>query len=397
MKNTNTWFSLIEILLGMLIVSIIMVSAFQALSAVWIAKVKLIERTKIEKQAYFATEKFFEMIKKWGTIDYEEYWNRYSHNTLYDSGYFDITSGFWNFWDNTSTENTNYGRKPYYCLSWPGTSMWTDGCLIINNIRFGWGWINELKSGSQRYGQYEQQFIDRNSDEDGDSNGLNCTGPDSISRLWTLWDENCDGSILWDDDDLFLGIWPAAFIGSSITNKVWELYLINGDGNERTYFRWNVGIDPDAISGTCLWWEAMIGTACLWTIEFLKLTGQDYWYDHDFLSVDADGSQWDGEIDTWLIHDDFSPLEIVAGSNAINYWQAIFPDSIHVSDVEFYVYPNKDLEYSWRDTDTSIFVAPYIQIKMTLQPSLKEKSKIKWAVPIVNIATTIQLSSLDLK
>lgn len=383
MKKTQSWFSLIEILVWMLIVSIIMISAFQTLSAIWIAKVKLIEQTEIEKNAYFASERFFEMIKKWGTIDYEEYWNRYSYDINYDSGHFNLTSGFWNFGDNTSTENISYGRKTYYCLSWLGNSMWTGGCLIDHNIRY-WLWVvDESKIWPQRYGQYWQQFIDRNSDEDNDE-----------------WDEDGDWDILNDDDDLFLGIWPAAFSGSSDINKVWELYLINADGNERTYFRWNAILDPDApVWATCTWWESMTGTGCLGTIEFLKFTGQDYWYDHNFLTVDSDGSQSDGVIDTWFIHDDFNSTwtDIVAGSNSVSYWQPIFPDSIHVSDVEMFIYPNKSLLHSWRDTDQSIFIAPYIQIKMTLQPSLKVKRKIIWAAPVVNIATTIQLSNLDLK
>lgn len=386
MKNIQTWFSLIEVLLGVLIVSLVMVSGFQALSAVWVAKIKLIERTKVEKEAYFATEKFFEMIKKGGTIDYEEYWNRYSHDTAYSSGHFDITSGFGNFGDNTNTENTSYGRSPYYCLSGLWVSMGTWGCLATNNIRFGWGWANEDKSWPQRFGQYEQQFIDRNSDLDGDS-----------------WDEDTSNEtfrdFVWDDDDLFLWIWPEAFSWSSDLNKVWELYLINSEWNERTYFRWNVWVDPDSIWGTCIWWEAMTWTGCLGTIEFLKLTWKDYWYDHNFWVVDVDGSQSDGIIDTWLIHDDFnsSGVEVVAGSDSVDYWQAIFPDTIHISDVEFYAYPNKSLAYSWRDSDTSIFIAPYIQIKMSLQPSAKAKRKISGVVPVVDIATTIQLSSLDIK
>lgn len=371
MKKTNTWFSLIEILIGMLIVSIIMISAFQALSAVWIAKIKLIERTKIEKQAYFATEKFFEMIKKWGTIDYEEYWNRYSFNTSYSSGHFDTMSGFWN------------NGSIYHCISgdWLINQMWTGGCLD-NSV----GYTNHLgvdfRNTDQKYNQYSLQFIDRNSDFDSDG-----------------WDEDwdTDGNILSDDDDLFLGIWPDAFSGSSDTNKVWELYFINWDGNERTYFRWNVGLDLDATLGSCSWWEAMTGTWCLGTIEFLKLSWYDYW--DDFTPSTSDAWEADGKIDTWFIHNDFnaSGTDIVAGSNAINYWQPIFPNSIHVSNVEFYVYPNKSLEYSWRDPDSSIFIAPYVQIKMTLQPSLKEKRKIKGSVPLVNISTTIQLSSLDLK
>ena len=84
-------------------------------------------------------------------------------------------------------------------------------------------------------------------------------------------------------------------------------------------------------------------------------------------------------IDTWIIHEDFltTAADVVAGSNATSYWQPIFPNSINVSNVEFYLFPNKDLEYSWRDTNAAIQMAPYLQIKMTLQPSWKEKRKIK--------------------
>lgn len=353
----------------MLIISIVMVSAFQALSWVWVAKVKLIEQTEIEKQAYFASERFFEMIKKWGTLDYEEYWNRYATPPTYSSWHIDSISNFW-----------NQGTL-YHCVSggWIGNKMGTWGCLdnttwYQNNEATDYSWLPQV------YSQYSLQFIDRNSDNDGDAG-----------------DEDTDGSILWDDDDLFLGIWPEAFSGSSYKNKVWELYLINAQGNERTYFRWNFREDDEASSWTCNWGETMTWTGCLWTIEFLKLTGVDYWSNH--VSWDSDPGESDWIIDTWFIHKDFNPtaIDVVAGSNWINYWQPIFPDSIHVSDVEFYAYPNKSLEYSWRDNDPSILIAPYIQIKMKLQPSMKVKRKIKWEPPVVDIVTTIQLSSLDLK
>ena len=50
--------------MGILIVSAVMVAGFQALSAIGIGKIKIIEKTRIEKEAYFASEKLFEMIKK---------------------------------------------------------------------------------------------------------------------------------------------------------------------------------------------------------------------------------------------------------------------------------------------------------------------------------------------
>ncbi len=381
-----------------------MIAAFQALSSVWIAKVKLIEQTEIEKQAYFSSERFFELIKKWGTLDYEEYWNRYSYDTTYLSWSFSVNSWFWNFWNNWVVTSPIYGGRTYNCISNAGL-MWTWWCLVTNNTTFDSSSYNHNRTWQpERYWQYELQFIDRNSDNDTDWYPGNCTWSDSIERLWRLWDEDCDGSIIWDDDDLFLGIGPNAYNNVTIGNKVWELYLISNDGKERTYFRWRVE--------TFTWWfvptwaicdfidpENPIWEACNGTIEMLKLTGEDYGFDHDSWTIEWDGSQWDGIIDTWFIHPDYASWvnDIVAGSDTNNYWQPIFPSSINIKNFEIYAYPKKDLNVSWRDSDPSILIAPYIQLKYTIEPSLKVKAKIRWKSPSVDIATTISLSSLDIK
>lgn len=373
-KNTTfKAFSLIEVLIWVLVVSIIMVAAFQTLSSVWVSKVKIIEKTSIEKDAFFAAEKLFELIKKWWTLDYEEYWNRYNYNTTYGSGYFINPAGFWNFGSAWIIESTTYGLSPYYCRSPNGWSMGTGWCVASNNTF----WASQIWV-FQRYSQYEEQFIDRNNDGDSD-NG----------------DEDGDGNIIWDDDDLFLGIGPEAFTGLW---EVGELYLVNENTFERTFFRWNVDIDPLAPSGaTCTGTFNMTGSGCLGTIEFLKLTWRDYWFDHANI-----GSAWDndGEIDTWMIHDDFltdisSP--VVAGSDSIDYWQSLFSDDIHVKEVDFFIYPNKSIENSWRDATPSLQISPYIQLKITLAPSWKTKRRIRWAIPDVTIRTTIQLSELDFK
>ena len=147
--------------------------------------------------------------------------------------------------------------------------------------------------------------------------------------------------------------------------------------------------------------------ACRGTIEMLKLTGVDYGFNHTlggWSNPDSDGSQWDGIIDTWLIHEDFASWDstIVAWSNNNNYWQPIFPSTINIRDFELYAYPNKDINLSWRDNDwrdndPSILVAPYIQLKYVIEPSLKVKAKIRWENPSVEISTTIGLSTLDIK
>jgi len=359
-----------------------MIAAFQALSAVWIAKVKLVEQSEIEKQAYFSSERFFELIKKWGTLDYEEYWNRYSYNTNYLNGHFEQISGFW-----------NQGIM-YHCISWvwAWNEMWTGGCLS-NWVGFRNNLNTDFTDAHQRYGQYALQFIDRNSDGD-----------------WDGWDEDEGwvGSIIWDDDDLFLGIGPATFSGSSNANKAWELYLISNDGKERTYFRWNVAnvssSDFAPIGASCNWLntESPSWNWCQGTIEILKLVWVDYWQNHTLWwagDPDADSSQWDGIIDTWFIHPDYAAWNayIVAWSDSINYWQPIFPSDINIRDFEIYAYPNKDIDLSWRDPDSTILVAPYIQIKYTIEPSLRVKAKIRWEAPSVDIATTISLSNLDIK
>lgn len=375
-------FSLIEILIWILIISIIMVAAFQTLSSVWIAKVKLIERVEIEKQAYFSSERFFELIKKWWTLDYEEYWNRYSYDNSFVDGYFANISWFGNYADAVDIWSISYDDSLYYCVSPNSWSMWTWGCLLSHNTEF-----LTIKR-PQLFWQYEQQFIDRNSD--GDTDG---------------WDEDGDGSIIWDDDDLFLGIWPPAFSGSIDVNKVWELYLISNDGTQRTYFRWRVEeltwsfVPSWAVCDLTSNPEHPVWEACQGTIEMLQLIWADHWFDHDSWIIDADGSQWDGKIDTWFIHPDYASWNstIVAGSNTNNYWQAIFPSTIHIKDFEIYAYPQKDLNLSWKDNISEILISPYIQIKYTIQPSLSIKAKIKWVPPSVDIATTINLLNLDIK
>lgn len=399
-----TWFSLIEVMIWILVVSIIMVWAFQTLTSAWIWKIKIVEKTSIEKEAFFLTEKLFEIIKKWGTIDYEEYWNRSVINlwpgAVYASGHYVRPSGFGNFWRNgTVTDRSDPGNALYYCISPNGSSMGTGWCLTTNNIQHSWVWVGtDYSWNQQRYRQYSGQFIDYNSDADSD-----------------VWDEDglsisTYGWFFGDDDDLFLGIWPEAFDPSW---RVQELYLINKNTNERTLLRWNVLLDPFApTTASCTGTQNMTWSGCLWTIEILKLNWLDKWYDHAEYSNQPvwGASENDGVIDTWVIHEDYDPnywnnsigaytnMDYMLAHNGWDgYWQSLFSDKVHVKDIEFYLFPNKDPELSWRDSDPTLRVAPYVQLKMTLSPSWKIKRKIQWEIPDINIATTIQLSELNFK
>lgn len=372
-------FTLIEVLLSTVIVSSILVTAFYAITYVSVGKVRLVESTKIQKEGFYFSEKLFEMIKQGWVLDYEEYFNRSivwnTGATAFSSGHFALPSGYGNFWNNGTVETNSFWESLYLCVSQNGTSMGVDGC-VENNNNLDWVLNVNYDWEPQRYGQYALQFIDYNSDLDG--NG---------------WDENGDWDIQGDDDDAFVGRWPQVFEPST---NIHELYMMSGDKRTRTYFRWNVWLDPDRPNGeNCDFSDPAkpVGGGCFWTIEFLVLDGRDWWDNHDIWTVDANGSQYDGDIDTWIINSKFAWNDTtIAGASSVNYWESLFPEDISVSDFEVYAYPHKDINLAWKDGNTSINQAPYIRLKLTLSPSWKKRNTITGKVPQVHIATTIALT-----
>ena len=374
----NKAFTLIEIMVWILIFTIIIISWFQVLNSLMFWKLKLIEKTNVEKEAYYFSEKFFDMIKKWWTIDYEEYWNRRVVWTSYSSWHYAIATWFWNFGHSWNVWTTVYGNHYYYCLSWDvawcWSSMWTGWCLTDTNT---WSlWVNQNYSWSpQRYGQYSFHFIDYNSNHDND---------------W--WDENWNWDFMWDDDDEYLWEWPEVFSGWL---RMKDLYLINWQRNKRTLFRWSVKTDPPYIPCDYSNHSNPTGTGCLWTVEFLKLDWKDRGMDHNVLSIDLDWTQYDGIVDTWIIDPDFTWwAEIVAWSNTNNYWQPIFPSLIDVDSMNIELYPNKSLEYAWRDFSPEVNLSPYLRIQLILTPSRKTKSRLKWKTSTIEINTTINLTDI---
>ena len=381
-KNNIYGFTLIEVLLSILIISSVLITAFYAMTFITIGKVRLIESTKIEKEWFYFSEKLFEMIKGWWVLDFEEYFNRsIVGDTTFSSGHFDRPTWYGNFWYAWTIETNNFWANLYYCRSAnrPAPSMGTGWCVNSNNTRaFFVDQDRDYSGQPQRHWQYAFQFIDYNSDRDGNN-----------------WDEDNDWDFFGDDDDAFIGQWPSVFIPNTNIN---ELYLISGDRKTRTHFRWNVWIDPDrptwadcSHSSTP---ESPTGTGCLGTIEFLVMNGRDWWLDHSISGpADSDGSQYDGIIDTWVIDPRFaSNATTVAGSNTEYYRESLFPDTISVSDFEIYAFPHKDIELAWKDGNSAINQAPYIKLKLTLSPSWKKRKIISGKVPQVEIATTISLN-----
>lgn len=371
-------FTLVEIMVGILIFSFVMVAAFQSLTAIWIWKIRLIQSTQMEKQSIYFAERFFEMIKAWGTLDYEEYFNRTVVNSihtgdLYLSGHYKHDTGYWNYgrwWNITAA---TYWDGHYYCRSDNASLMGTWGCINSHNTN-----TFNMNGEYQRYWQYAYHFIDYNSNFDND---------------WgNPGDEDGDGSIIGDDDDEFLWVWPVAFV-SGQNQK--ELYLISWDRKKRTFFRWNVINDPDS-PGICDFSvaSAPTGSWCLWNVQYLSLVGKDWWLDHVFNSSDT--TEADGIIDTWIVDPDIASNSgtVIWSWNDSIYWVDLFPDTMNVTKFRVFPYPNGDLEYNWKSQNPDLNVAPYVRIQFDLLPSWKVKKQLKGTLKPMKFSTTISLTDI---
>jgi len=369
MKNNNSiisGYTLIEIMVWILIVTMVTISWLYGIQSIWIGKVKLSEKTLLEQQAFYFSERFFELVKGGWTIDYEEYFNRKNvWNVTYSSGHYDKITWFWN--GTTSM---------VYCLSWIWTAnkMWTNGCITSHNTKG-----SNMLWDKLLYGQYAQQFIDYNSDRDADA-----------------WDEDSNGNLVWDDDDKYLWEWPEVFTSAG---RVSELYLVNNSEKKRTFFRWLVIEDPNKPTwATCDFTDASKPTwsGCLGTIQFLKLEWVDWGNDHILANFDA--TENDGIIDTWIYDRKTYGLSspIVADmtvDDSENYWTNILADNVNVKSMDMYLFPNKDSNLAWADSSDSTFISPYIRISMTMIPSWKSRKRIKWKSPEIKINTTINLTT----
>lgn len=383
-------FTLIEIITSILIVAIILVWAFEAMTSLGFWKIRLMQKTSTQKQMLYFSEKLFEMIKYWGTLDFEEYFNRKIVNqsswTNYASGHYLKPTGYGNYGPSWTPGSATYNNWYYYCISSSSANMWTNGCVDNFNINTidisGWvnaSMINQNYTWPQTYGQYSFQFRDYNSNQDGD-----------------YWDQDGNNIIIWDDDDNYFGKWPNVFATGS---QVQELYLINGVKRQRTLFRYNVWLDPYAPPGsTCTSsdnWLSYTGTWCLGNIEYLVMDGRDWWLDHTQWNADATENDW--VIDTWVISEKFTGNQTtIAGRNdPVNgYWQPLFPENIHVTEFSIFPHPNIDEDRAWAITDEQVNVSQYVRIHVGMMPAWRERKVLKGEPREYKYSTTINLTDI---
>ena len=132
------------------------------------------------------------------------------------------------------------------------------------------------------------------------------------------------------------------------------------------------------------------------TLKYLKLEGVDWGYDHDVTKIDP--SQFDGLIDTWIYDKATYGLttDIVATNSVANskYRVPLFPNTMNVKSVKFFLFPNKDTRFSWKDNSAQVNINPYLRMEISLTPSRKKRKWLRWAPPVYTYSTTISLTDI---
>lgn len=396
--NTRA-FTLFEIMISMTIFALLMITVFDAVANIGIARTRSITRITLLEELYFFSEKLATSIKEWGIVDYEEYWNRQVVGTGTATGHYLLPTWYGNYGSGWVLWTTVYGSGYYYCRSGgtPMTKVGTGGCMSGNNSDANW-WSPDINySGSlQRYEQYMLQYTDYNGNND-----------TALLDNNMLGDEDGNGNIRWDEDDKDIGDGPIVLSGSTP-----ELYLYDPTKKERTYFRWTYKDDPGLPASTCIynWLNAWSG--CLGNIEMLKLTWLDIGFAHTG-GILAGTGWFDWVIDTWACHPDWpctSPalkLPWAVWSYTLpawvdSEWVKLFPDYVSVRQLSFTVYPRKNPWRSWAAPDDlstpgfiSPFIQPYVRLQMTLGLAWEKRKLIRWDDPTIAISTTISLTSIN--
>lgn len=262
--------------------------------------------------------------------------------------------------------------------------MGTGGCSspAYNSLIDTTNQNTDYSNTVQRYGEYKLQFTDYNGNRDNDGG-----------------DEDSDGSVVGDDDDVNLWNGPEV-----ISNPMLELYLIDSIRKQRTLFRVVYKQDSEAPLGMGCSPEVGNFAGCVGNVQILKMNGKDIGMNHDGSGT----TLWtfDGKIDTWVCDPDWKcpdgkTLTGAYGVVPLNNdsdWVDLFPDYINVKSLRFYIYPLKDPWLSWKANDDLItpgfispFLHPYVRMELTLGFAWKRRSIIKNDDPTITVSTTINL------
>lgn len=339
--------TLIEIMLAITVLSSIMIVTLEAISGTLAFRKQATDELDLSTQSYLALEVLTRTIKDGWSIDYEEYWNRSRVGTGVEFWVYSGATGFGNYGHNgiINDTSTNFWSGKYVCAyqSWSVTNA----CDSIGNSFDGTIQDINTSTSPQRFGQYAANFYTYKTDADTNSN------------------------IIGDYDDEDPGLGPVAIPDNG---KLKELYLIKrtSSGTERLIIR-NLKIND--------WWTCDDATwvNCRWQLEILKLKGSDEGLNHDL----SWSGVFDGIIDTWRCHPDYSCVwaDIPSGSpnkmplGTGSEFVALLPPTISVLNWQLDVAPIKDGNRSWRERQYS--QAQSVRLTVTLWWSNVHKQTLK--------------------
>lgn len=124
-KNRKRGMTLVELIIGMVIFSLIMISVMASVHSMTVARIKNMNRIALTEELYFFSEQLFSEIKNGGTLDFEEYWNRKMVNEgvslttdILSWGHYKKPTGLGNFGnDGDVNGNNRFGDWLYLCRS----------------------------------------------------------------------------------------------------------------------------------------------------------------------------------------------------------------------------------------------------------------------------------------
>lgn len=307
MKNKK-WFTLLEVLLSVMILSIFIGTIITVFIEIKWADWKMVNKRLLIAEASDLMDRIHEAAIEY-TIDYEEYFNyKELGNTWFSS--------YWNDW------------TLYYCYDWPAQKPFSNYIVYPRN----WNWCE--RQWKQKYLEYYFQH-------------LKVSSPAQLNSIENSWANQ------W--------VWPIA-----VDPNTWldYLYLISEDGSERYYFRRIIKSGKDINNDNYINWKNEI----LYTVQMLRLKWLDAWIYHDYNSrwsydwfIDTrvcDSTQWFSCSGNVASAKDRLPLDRYDGRIDLT------DEKVTVSDMKIDIYPNKDPYIATNDDDARH--DPYIKISFTM-------------------------------
>lgn len=102
---------------------------------------------------------------------------------------------------------------------------------------------------------------------------------------------------------------------------------------------------------------------------------------------------YDGLLDTWLCHEDYNCANANnVASGVDSEWVDLFPNTVNVQALDFFISPNKNPEYAWQEGTDDIKAAESVSMVVTIGHSWERRKQIKTSNPFVRVSTTVNLT-----